>query len=573
MKNPEMVLKNLFQHSQENKDYVFERLYRNLYNKEFYIKAYTQLYTSHGSATPETDGKTLDGFDDETIKELMEQLKSEQYQAKPAKKIYIPKKNGRLRPIAIQSKNDKIIQKIIEMILTAIYEPIFNTNSYGFRQNLGCHDALMHIKRRFVGSKWFIKGDIVSFFDNMDYHVLINILSKKIKDEKFIRLIWKFLKAGYMEQWRYNKSYSGTPQGGIISPILANIYLNEFDNYIDDIIKKINVGATKSQKISPEYNSISRKLKTTREKIKNAKTNNNITESKHLKFIEKELVNKQPEIKYHEHSRISAYKKIMYVRYADDFIIGVIGSREESLAIKEQIGKFLEEQLKLQLSIEKTLITDSSDKANFLGYEISTFKKPLIKRRIDKSNPHIVKGKTKFVKIGVKQRVGYGQIKLTMPKEVIPKKLIELKVIRDINERPWRATSRAILINNSDLEIIDTYNEQIEGLYNYYKLANNVSSQMNKFYQIMKWSFVHTLASKHKITLTETLTKFHYFSYGEDKDKTIRILYENKKGEKRVRKFYHKGFRRDEIIDKKIQPTVDNINTIWNTINNPKIPK
>ncbi|MGX5576571.1 reverse transcriptase domain-containing protein, partial [Bacillus toyonensis] len=224
MRNPEFVLNSLVQKS-NTINFKYERLYRNLYNKEFFLLAYARLASKEGNMTKGIDDSTIDGMSMKKIEKLIELLKSEKYQPKPVRRVYIPKANGKMRPLGIPSFEDKLIQEIVRMILEAIYEGIFSNLSHGFRPKRSCHTALQQIKSTFGGTRWFIEGDICSFFDNIHHHTLVTLLRKRIQDEKFIRLIWKFLRAGYMEEWQFYKTYSGTPQGGIISPILSNIYL------------------------------------------------------------------------------------------------------------------------------------------------------------------------------------------------------------------------------------------------------------------------------------------------------------------------------------------------------------
>mgnify|MGYP000806301013 FL=1 len=218
MRDPERVLNSLAQQSKISM-YRFERLYRILFNKEIYYVAYQKLYAKEGNMTPGVDGKTIDDMSIFRIEQLIELLKSEQYQPVSSKRIYIPKKNGSKRPLGIPSFDDKLVQEVIRMILEAIYEDNFESCSHGFRPNRGCHTALSRIKDTFTGSKWFVEGDIKGFFDNIDHDILIRILEERISDNRFIRLIRKFLNAGYMEEWTFHRTYSGTPQGGIISPI------------------------------------------------------------------------------------------------------------------------------------------------------------------------------------------------------------------------------------------------------------------------------------------------------------------------------------------------------------------
>ena len=171
----------------------------------------------------------------EYIHEIIESLKNQTYKPNPVKRIQIPKKNGKKRPLGLPTFKDKLIQDAIRQILEAIYEPKFSNFSHGFRAKRSCHTALKQMSRYFNGIKWLIEGDLKEFFDSIDHSIILKLLSEKIKDSKLIGLIAKFLKAGYIENWKYHKTYSGTPQGGILSPILANIYLNELDKKIEEI--------------------------------------------------------------------------------------------------------------------------------------------------------------------------------------------------------------------------------------------------------------------------------------------------------------------------------------------------
>lgn len=214
MRKPTDVLNSLSDKS-KNPTYKYERLYRNLYNPEFYLLAYKNICTNDGSMTPGVDGVTTDGMSLERIDKIIASLKDHSYRPNPARRTYIAKKNNpaKKRPLGIPSGNDKLVQEVVRMILESIYEPIFSNVSHGFRPGKSCHTALVKIQSTFTGAKWFVEGDIQACFDSFDHHVLIEILRRRIKDEAFIGLMWRFLKAGYMEQWKYHKTYTGTPQG------------------------------------------------------------------------------------------------------------------------------------------------------------------------------------------------------------------------------------------------------------------------------------------------------------------------------------------------------------------------
>ncbi len=214
LRNPENVLISLTKHSNQ-KDYKYERLYRLLYNEEMYLIAYQNIYSNDGSMTKGTNNQTVDGMSIERIQKIILSLKDESYQPKPARRTYIPKKNGKMRPLGIPSFEDKLLQEVIRIILEAIYEGYFEHTSHGFRPNRSCHTALDRIQKTFTGTKWFIEGDIKGFFDNINHNTLIGILRERINDERFLRLIRKFLNAGYIENWTFHNTYSGTPQGGV----------------------------------------------------------------------------------------------------------------------------------------------------------------------------------------------------------------------------------------------------------------------------------------------------------------------------------------------------------------------
>ena len=250
MRSPENVLESL-KSKACNKSYKYERLYRNLYNPQFYLLAYQRIQAKPGNMTAGTDGKTIDGMGMARINALIEKMRDFSYQPNPARRTYIPKSNGKMRPLGIPSFDDKLIQEVVRLILESIYEPTFSDYSHGFRINRSCHTALKYVQKYFTGTKWFVEGDIKGCFDNVDHHVLIAILRKRIADEHFIGLLWKFLKAGYMEDWNYHNTYSGTPQGSIISPILANIYMNELDSYMAEYAEKFNCG--NRRKINPAF--------------------------------------------------------------------------------------------------------------------------------------------------------------------------------------------------------------------------------------------------------------------------------------------------------------------------------
>ena len=516
-RNPESVLKALSEHSSDS-NYKFERLYRNLFNKQFFYVAYQIIHPNPGNMTAGTDKKTAEGFTLEQIDNLIESLRNETYQPCPARRTYIPKKNGKLRPLGIPAFNDKLVQQVVKMILEAIYEGYFEWTSHGFRPNRSCHTALAQIQKQFSGAKWFIEGDIKGFFDNIDHDVLIEILRKRINDERFLRLIRKFLNAGYAEKWEFHHTYSGTPQGGIISPMLANIYLDQFDKYMKEYAEKFDKGD--ARKRNNEYYRLNTWMCNLKKRINSVEdTDERADMIREYQNMRKEKFSMSPTEPMDEN-----YRRLQYVRYADDFLIGVIGSKADCVKMKADIAKFMSERLHLELSDEKTLITNGQDKAKFLGYEISVRKSNAVKRN----------------KSGIRCRVFNGSIVLTVNIETARKKLSALGALKIENidgKDVWRSQSRGKLIALEPDKILAQYNSEIRGFYNYYSIAYNTSSVCSTFGYIMEWSLYKTLGQKLNLSSMQVKKKYR-------KDKDFVIPYKDKKGNIKLRMLYNGGFKR-----------------------------
>lgn len=526
MRNPASVLNSLTEHS-KLQTYKFERLYRILFNEEMYHVAYQSIYAKPGNMTPGSDGSTVDGMSLSRIEKLIGALRDETYQPNPSRRTYIPKKNGKKRPLGIPAFDDKLIQEVIRMILTAIYEGQFEHCSHGFRPERSCHTALMQVKTTYRGVKWFIEGDIKGFFDNINHDVLINILEERIADERFIRLIRKFLNAGYVEDWIFFKTYSGTPQGGIISPILANIYLDKLDKYMKEYADQFDKGD--KRKHNPECSRLqtrrcllTKKLKVAEDDIQRAVL------TKQIRAIEKE----RAQIPYGD-DMDGNYRRLKYVRYADDFLIGVIGSLDDCRTIKKDIKNFLDDKLKLELSEEKTLITYSEKAAKFLSYDINVKKSNLTKRD---------------VKTGSLARIYNKRVVLKMPEDAMRTKLVDYGAVIFTHYNgmeQWKPFNRPHLLNKDDLEILSQYNSELIGFYNYYSIALNAGA-INTFKYFMEYSMYKTFGRKYQLSVPKVIRK--YSINGE-----FTIGYTNKKGVKRFRIFYNQGFKkRDEAMTSRV---------------------
>lgn len=516
MRSPERVLNSLNEHSKDS-SYKFERLYRLLFNEELFYVAYQKIASNGGSTTKGSDGRSIDGMSLARIETLIASLKDESYQPHPSRRVHIPKKNGKTRPLGIPAFEDKLVQEVVRMILEAIYEGHFETTSHGFRPKRSCHTALLHIQKTFNGAKWFIEGDIKGFFDNIDHDVLVGILRERISDDRFIRLIRKFLKAGYVEDWTFHNTYSGTPQGGIVSPILANIYLDKLDKYVKEYIQHFDKGT--KRRPGKESNNLANERKRTVRKLKKVKDG---TEKAalvaRLKAIEQERAAFPNGDEMDE-----SYRRLKYIRYADDFILGVIGSKEEAQRIKEDIKSFLSASLALvELSEEKTLITHTGKSAKFLGYEITVTRDNHQRRDVR----------------GCLRRTYGKRVRLNVSMATLRDKLLEygaMEIKLRNGKEVWKPKCRSGLIFNDDLEILDRYNRETVGFCNYYLIANNCVV-LHNFRYIMEYSMYKTFAGKYRSTVRKINKKYRY-------NKLFTVKYEQK-GAIKSRTFYKTSFKR-----------------------------
>lgn len=545
MRNPQLILDTLYSHSKSS-DYKFERLYRILFNEEIYHYAYQRLGNKAGNLTLGTDGDTINGMNIQKIRYTIECLRNESYQPYPARRTYIPKKNGKLRPLGIPAWIDKLVQEVVRMILQAIYEPSFSDRSHGFRPYKSCHTALTQIQGTFTGAKWFIEGDIKGFFDNIDHDVLIETLRKRISDERFLRLIRKFLNAGYVEDWTFHETVTGTPQGGIISPILANIYLDNLDRYMAEYKQKFDKG--NGRKVNPAYYRLSHKAVRTRKKLLKE-----TDESKRSALLQ-EIKRLQAEQRKTEHMlpMDEGYRRIVYTRYADDFLIGVIGSKADCEKIKADITAYMRDTLHLELSPEKTLITHGKDTAKFLGFDITVRSSETLQRNA----------------AGVLKREHNGKVQLLLTADHVKKALEKHEAVKYSvvdGKIVWKPTSRGKLFAKKPHEILAQVNSEIRGFYNYYCIANNSAWWCAKYAYIMQYSLFHTLAQKLNTSVSKILDKYKH--NGE-----FTIHYNDEKGKHHSVTLYHDGFARKAMGNRSLEPIGETLprTTLYERLNNGK---
>lgn len=504
MKPTTEILARISQNSLANKEEVFTKLYRYLLRPDIYFVAYKNLYANSGAATKGVNEDTADGFSEAKIDSIIKALADETYQPMPVRRTYIQKKNNRkkLRPLGIPTFTDKLVQEVLRMILEAVYEPIFLDVSHGFRPKRSCHTALKQLRREFNGTRWFVEGDIKGCFDNINHAVLVGLLNNKIKDARITKLIYKFLKAGYLEDWQYHKTYSGTPQGGIISPLLANIYLHELDKFVMKLKSEFDTPGV--GQITPEYRELHNEIKRLSYRLMK------------VTGEERKLVLAEYKLKRQKLMSIPCTaqtdKKLKYVRYADDFLIAVKGSREDCQWIKSKLAEFIGDELKMKLSEDKTLITHSSKCARFLGYDVRVRRSGKIKR----GGPG-----------HVKKRTLNGGVELLVPLNDKIRQFVFTKgVAIQKEDGSMFPVHRKYLVGLTDLEIVSVYNAELRGICNYYGMASNFC-KLHYFAYLMEYSCLKTLASKHKTSLSKIINKFN------DGTGKWGVPYETKLGSKR----------------------------------------
>jgi group II intron reverse transcriptase/maturase len=472
-------------------DHKVRNLFKIMVNNfEIWDLAHSKIASNKGATTKGIDDVTVDGHSGERSIEIMNQLRNGSYRVKPVRRVYIPKPNGKQRPLGLPAYHDKLVQEVCRILLEAVFEPTFSSNSYGFRPRKSCHDALTTIHKTWTGTKWFIEFDIKGYFDNINHERLMTILSERIDDDRFLALIRKILKAGYVEDWVYHKTYSGTPQGGVISPILSNIYLDKLDQYVAHKCQFINRG--KERRSTAAYHSKAGKVARIRRKLRKTEDYPEGTPERdelisQLKAAQKILV-KEPR----GMSDDPNFRRLKYCRYADDFVLGFIGSKEEAGKIMEEITNFLKEDLFLETSDEKTKIEHHEKGVRFLGYDIRTWGTEYVKKVI-------VNGVTGY------SRRGTAQVHLWVPFE-------RAKTFCDKsgygNYVTRKATHKNQLLHMSDVEIAYSYNAELRGICQYYKLAANYSEAMWRIHDIAQLSLLRTLASKYKSTSRKMTKKY-----------------------------------------------------------------
>jgi group II intron reverse transcriptase/maturase len=462
MQNAEVVLGVLRERGR--KGLPCNELYRQLFNPQLYLLAYGRIYSNKGAMTPGPTQETADGMTMEKIGGIIEAMRHERYRFSPVRRVYIPKKSGKLRPLGLPSWSDKLVGEVVRLLLEAYYEPQFSDRSHGFRPSRGCHTALREIADTWTGTTWFIEGDISDCFGSLDHNIMVEILSEKIRDGRFLRLISNMLSAGYLEDWKWNATLSGAPQGGVVSPVLSNIYLHKLDEFVETVlVPQYTQG--EARKRNPAYFRVYNG-------IVRARRRGDREEARKLRRELRRLPAGDP--------YDPGYRRLRYSRYADDHLLGFTGPKAEAEVIKGQLAEFLRDKLKLELSAEKTLVTHArSNAARYLGYEI------------------IVQHEDSKITGGL--RSVNGKVALRVPLDVIKAKCAPYRR----HGKPWHRTA---MQNLDDFDIVKAYGAEYRGVVQYYLLACDVW----RFYQLHRdaqISMLKTLAAKHQSTVSKMAAK------------------------------------------------------------------
>lgn len=428
-----------------------KNVYQIICDPQVLKAGYAKLKSNPASMTPGVDEKELNDLriSEQYFMDLANKLKMERYQPKPTKRVFIHKTGGKTRPLGIPVIEDRIVQHALLYLLEAVFEKTFSDRSHGYRPNRGAHTVCKNI-RQWKGVSWFIERNIVSYFDTINHNKLMEIINLQIKDQQIIDLLWKFLRAGVIIDNMYQGTTIGVPQDGIISPILSNIYLHCFDMYLDKLKKELDT--KKTNEPNPEYISAKSRLRSKKEADK----------KKGYKELRK--------IK----STIRTGFKLYYIRYADDWLIGIWGSKKDATKIRKKIEIFLKEKLDLELSIEKTKITHASkEKVRFLGYEIYS----------------LTPKESFFAKGNVKKRASHVSISIDAPYNKLKEQLIDENILVEKNGK-WLINAVTHWINYNHAEILYRYNWIINGYLNYYSHVNN----LNIFHKLIGFVLRHSCA-------------------------------------------------------------------------------
>ncbi|MGZ6833559.1 MAG: reverse transcriptase domain-containing protein [Mycobacteriaceae bacterium] len=441
-----------------------DELYRQMFNPQMYLLAYGRIYANDGAMTPGATQETVDGMSLRKIERVIDAMRHERYRFSPARRVRIPKKDGRTRPLGLPTWSDKLVGEVARLLLEAYFEPVFSDRSHGFRPGRGCHTALREVANTWTGTTWFIEGDIADCFGSLDHQVMLSTLAERIHDNRFLRLLRNMLTAGYLEDWIWGATLSGAPQGGVASPILSNIYLHKLDVFVEKtLIPEYTRGKVRAR--NPDYRRVE-------QAVARARRCGDRSQLRDLRRRQHSLPSRDP--------GDPGYRRLRYVRYADDTLLGFAGPKAEAEEIKQRLAAFLRDDLKLELSAHKTLITHArTGAARFLGYEIT----------VQHDDRQLTHGR----------RAVNGAIKLRVPSTVIKAKCAPYLT-------GGKPACRHQMINEADYTIVASFGIRYRGVVQYYLLAGDVH-RLHRLRWAMEVSMLKTLAAKHHSSLAKTAVK------------------------------------------------------------------
>jgi group II intron reverse transcriptase/maturase len=442
-----------------------DELYRQLFNPQLYLLAYGRIYANHGAMTPGVTKETVDGMSQRKIGRIIDAMRHERYRFRPVRRVNIPKKNGTTRPLGLPTWSDKLVGEVIRLLLEAYYEPTFSDRSHGFRPKKGCHTALREVAHTWTGTAWFVESDIADCFGSLDHQILLSILGEKIRDNRFLRLVRNMLTAGYLEDWRWGATLSGAPQGGVASPVLSNIYLHKLDEFVEKVlIPEYTRGERRARNL--EYLAVANALARARRRGDRA-------EARRLRQQMHGLPSSDP--------GDPGFRRLRYVRYADDHLLGFTGPKAEAEEIKQRLADFLRDELKLELSQSKTLITHARTRRHGSSATRS---------RLSRTAARITRGR----------RAVNGQIALRVPLDVVKAKYSPYLAHGKPAKQP-------ALMNSDDHAIVATFGTVYRGIVQYYLLAGDVH-RLHRLRWVMETSMLKTLAGKHRSTVSKMAAKY-----------------------------------------------------------------
>ncbi|MGI5327605.1 reverse transcriptase domain-containing protein [Actinomadura nitritigenes] len=462
MQSAETVLGVL--HERGRRGLPCDELFRQLFNPQLYLLAYGRIYANNGAMTPGVTQETVDGMSVRKIERIITAMRGECYRFSPVRRVHIPKRSGRTRPLGLPTWSDKLVGEVVRLLLEAFYEPTFSDRSHGFRPRRGCHTALREVANTWTGTTWFIEGDIADCFGSLDHELMIEILAERIHDGRFLRLVRNMLTAGYLEDWKWGATLSGAPQGGVVSPILSSIYLHKLDEFVEKVlIPEYTRGGYRTG--NREYGRLKWRRTQARKRGDRAAVRELTKQTRRLPSVD---------------PMDPKYRRLRYVRYADDHLLGFAGPKAEAEEIKERLAEFLRNELHLELSQDKTLITHArTGAARFLGYDIV----------VQHNNTKVVRG----------FRRANGMIGLRVPDDVIKAKCAPfLDRGKPVHQGKW--------VPDDDYTIVATFGSIYRGIVQYYLLAGNVM-RLHRLLWVMQTSMLRTLASKHRSTVRKTAAK------------------------------------------------------------------